>query len=373
MAGKTTRGLTRNTLRTPAIIVELDLMDRNIATMAARAKTMGVKLRPHAKSHKCVEIAQRLAQAGATGASCATIEEAECMALGGVSGILITSPMVTADQLDRLKRLLGRGADISAVADHPANVEAYAEIATATGRQFDVLIDFDFGLGRTGCVEVPDAVALVQKIKANPSLTFRGIQAYWGNLQQVMPYGERVRLAGVQQDRLRGLIAALKSAGLAPEIVSGAGTGTHVVDGGTGLFTELQPGSFLFMDSCYGSITTNENENPFAPSLFVAASVVSANRPGRVIVNAGWKAFATDSGKPEPRRGAPAGATYRFMGDEHGAVDFEGSGPSLGDTIEFLTSHCDPTVNLHPAFHVVRGEEVIDIWPIRARYGGVNS
>jgi D-serine deaminase-like pyridoxal phosphate-dependent protein len=145
-----------------------------------------------------------------------------------------------------------------------------------------------------------------------------------------------------------------------------------VVDGSTGLFTELQPGSFLFMDSCYGSITTNENENSFMPSLFVAASVVSANHPGRVIVNAGWKAFATDSGKPEPRRGAPAGATYRFMGDEHGAVDFEGPGPTLGDTIEFLTSHCDPTVNLHPAFYVVRGEEVIDVWPIRARYRGAS-
>ena len=122
------------------------------------------------------------------------------------------------------------------------------------------------------------------------------------------------------------------------------------------------------MDSCYSSIVTNDNENPFLPSLFVAASVVSANRPGCVIVNAGWKAFATDSGKPQPLRGAPAGASYRFMGDEHGAVDFEGQGPVLGDTIEFLTSHCDPTVNLYPAFHVVRGEEVVDLWPIRARY-----
>jgi D-serine deaminase-like pyridoxal phosphate-dependent protein len=194
------------------------------------------------------------------------------------------------------------------------------------------------------------------------------LQAYWGNLQQIMPLSERQRLAGIQQDRLRALIAALKEAGLVPEVVSGAGTGTHAVDGRTGLLTELQPGSFLFMDSCYGSIVTNENENPFEPSLFVAASVVSNNRPGCVIVNAGWKAFATDSGKPQPRRGAPANATYRFMGDEHGAVDFEGSGPALGATIEFLTSHCDPTVNLHPAFHVVKGDELVDIWKIRARY-----
>jgi D-serine deaminase-like pyridoxal phosphate-dependent protein len=360
--------VSRADVPTPALLVDIDLLDANIATMAERAKAMGVKLRPHAKAHKSVEIAQRLQRAGAIGASCATIEEAECMALGGISGILITSPMVTPNQLDRLYQLLLRGADVMAIADNPANADAYAAIAAAAGRDMDVLVEFDFGVGRTGCATIEDAVTLAKRIAGKPRLHFRGLQSYWGNLQQVMPLSERQRLAGIQQDRLRALIAALKEAGLTPEIVSGAGTGTHAVDGRTGLLTELQPGSFLFMDSCYGSIVTNENENPFEPSLFVAASVVSNNRPGCVIVNAGWKAFATDSGKPQPRRGVPEGATYRFMGDEHGAVDFEGKGPTLGDTIEFLTSHCDPTVNLYPAFHVVKGNELVDIWKIRARY-----
>ena len=131
----------------------------------------------------------------------------------------------------------------------------------------------------------------------------------------------------------------------------------------------MQPGSFLFLDSCYGAITISETENPFEPSLFVAASVVSAIRPGRAIVNAGWKAFATDSGMPVPRRGAPPGATYRYMGDEHGAVDFvNAAAPAPGAAIEFLTSHCDPTVNLYGRLHVVRGEEVVDVWSICARY-----
>jgi D-serine deaminase-like pyridoxal phosphate-dependent protein len=232
----------------------------------------------------------------------------------------------------------------------------------------DVIVDFDFGMGRTGCVEIQDAVFLAQQISANPSLRFRGIQAYWGHLQQVTPMTERQRTAGVQHERLRAVIGALASAGLKPEIVSGAGTGTHAIDGKSGLFTELQPGSFLFMDSCYGPSLASGADNPFAASLFVAASVVSANVPGRVIVNAGFKAFATDSGKPEPRRGAPAGATYRFMGDEHGAVEFTGQAPALGATIEFLTSHCDPTVNLHAAYQVVRGDGIVDVWPIRARY-----
>ncbi|MGA8771463.1 MAG: DSD1 family PLP-dependent enzyme, partial [Rhodomicrobium sp.] len=194
-------------------------------------------------------------------------------------------------------------------------------------------------------------------------------QAYWGNLQQVSPFSERSRLIAIQADRVRGVVAALVSAGLPPAIVTGGGTGSHRIDATMGLFTEIQPGSYLFMDSCYGAISISENDNPFAPSLFVAATVVSANKPGRVVVNAGWKAFATDSGKPVALRGAPPGAAFRFMGDEHGALDFEGDGgPALGSIIEFLTSHCDPTVNLYSAFHVVRGDKVIDVWPIKARY-----
>ena len=243
-------GTTRTAVRTPALVLDIDLLDRNIATMAGLARGMGMKLRPHAKSHKCVEIARRLAKAGALGPCCATIDEAEAMAEGGIAGILITSPMAAPHQIERLKRLLIRGADVAVTADHPANAEAYAGIAKAAGRVLDVLVDFDFGLGRTGCVEIQDAAALAQRIAASPSLKLRGIQAYWGNLQQVMPFAERVRLAGVQHDRLRALIGAFSSAGLTPEIVSGAGTGTHMIDGGSGLFTELQPGSFLFLDSC---------------------------------------------------------------------------------------------------------------------------
>jgi D-serine deaminase-like pyridoxal phosphate-dependent protein len=357
-------GAPRQLVKTPALILDIEALDRNIATMGARAKEMGMGLRPHAKSHKCVEIAQRLQRAGALGACCATIGEAEAMALGGIAGILITSPMVTADQLARLTRLLGRGADVAAVADHPQNAAAYAATAKATGRMMDVFVDFDFGLGRTGCVETQDAVALAQAIAVSPGLRFRGVQAYWGHLQQIMPVSDRAEKVAEQHARLRSLISALTGAGLTPEIVSGAGTGTHMIDGKSGLFTELQPGSFLFLDSCYGKSVGA----PFEESLFVATSVVSGNAKGRVIVNGGLKAFATDSGKPEARRGGPMASTYRFMGDEHGALDFQGEAPPLGAAIEFLTSHCDPTVNLYPAFHVVKGDEIVDAWPIRARY-----
>jgi len=359
----------RSDVPTPALLVDIDLLDRNIASMRDAAAALGVKLRPHAKAHKCVEVAQRIMAAGAVGASCATIGEAETMALGGIGGILVTAPLTSSDAIDRLRRLLLRGADIAVVADHPASVAQLAAVAAEAGRTLDVVVDIDVGMGRTGCAEIPDAVALARQIEAAPALTYAGIQAYWGNLQHVSPFAERARLIAIQTERVRAVIAALTSAGLPPPIVSGGGTGSHRIDAATGLFTEIQPGSYLFMDSCYSAVSISENDNPFVPSLFVAATVVSANKPGRVVVNAGWKAFAADSGKPVALRGGPPGASFRFMGDEHGALDFEGGGgPELGATVEFLTSHCDPTVNLYGAFHVVRGDEVVDIWPIRARY-----
>ena len=354
---------------TPALLLDIESLDRNIAVMREFSQTHGMALRPHAKSHKCVEIAQRIAAAGAAGVCCSSIGEMEAMALGGLGGILMTAPLCSADGLARLRQLLLRGADIAVVADHPGPVAALAAIATATGRTLSVLVDVDVGLGRAGCVEIADAVSLAKDIAAAHGLRFAGIQAYWGHLQQVTPFAERARLVDIQAARLRAVVAALKAAGLAPAIVSGGGTGSHRIDAASGLFTEIQPGSYLFMDSLYGSISISANENPFVPSLFVAATVVSANRRGKLIVNAGLKAFATDSGKPRALRGAPEGASYRFMGDEHGALDFDGDSlPLPGATIEFLTSHCDPTVNLYAAYHVVRGEDVIDLWPIRGRY-----
>jgi len=359
----------RSEVPTPALLLDIDILDRNIATMRDCAVALGVKLRPHAKAHKCVEIAQRIMAAGAVGASCATIGEAEAMASGGIGGILVTAPLTSNDAMERLYRLLLRGADIAVVAEDPACVSRLSATAAASGRTLHVIVDVDVGMGRTGCLDIADAVALARQITDSPALHYGGIQAYWGNLQQVSPFSERARLIAAQADRVRAVIAALRSAGLPPPIVTGGGTGSHRIDATTGLFTEIQPGSYLFMDSCYSTISISENDNPFTPSLFVAATVVSANKLGRVVVNAGWKAFATDSGKPVALRGAPQGASFRFMGDEHGALDFEGdAGPAPGATIEFVTTHCDPTVNLYSAYHVVRGDAVIDIWPIRARY-----
>lgn len=353
--------MTRDQLPTPSLVLDHDAMTRNIATMTAFCRDRGVGLRAHAKCHKSVAIARLLADAGAIGASCATIGEAEAMAAGGITGILVTSPMATPDQLRRVRRLVGQGADLTLVVDDPDNVDAL------DGLPLPLVVDLDGGSRRTGCASVDDAAALAERIARNGTLRLAGVQCYWGHLQQVMPFEERRRRV---DERKAGLHQLLDRIGPV-EIVTGAGTGSFALDTDAGPFTEIQAGSFLFLDSQYSAVPVTPDGNPFEPSLFVRTAVVSRGHPGRVIVDAGLKALATDSGAPIPERGAPPDATYRFMGDEHGAIDFDPALPSppLGAAIELLTPHCDPTVNLHDRYHVVRGDEVIDAWLIVRGYG----
>ncbi|HUN51943.1 MAG TPA: alanine racemase, partial [Candidatus Sulfotelmatobacter sp.] len=233
------------------------------------------------------------------------------------------------------------------------------------------LVDFDIGLHRTGAASVADAVALAKGIAAAPSLRFAGVQAYAGQLQHVADYAEREKLARQQHARLAELIEALRRAGLPPPAISGGGTGTHDIDAGARVFTELQAGSYIFMDVDYDRIQLRPgaNRQPFENALFVQTSVVSANAAGFVTTDAGLKRFATDGPKPVLATGAPAGATYRFQGDEHGAVVFAEAGQTLplGAVLACVVPHCDPTVNLYDHYHCVRGDRLVDIWPVDAR------
>jgi 3-hydroxy-D-aspartate aldolase len=358
----------RDQVTTPSLLIDLDALDGNVKIMTDFARSNGIGLRPHAKSHKSVDIARRLVAAGALGACCATIGEAEAMAAGGIGGLLITSPLTAPHMLERLGRLLSRGADVMVVADDVGNVAKLAVVAASYDALLPVLVELDVGIGRTGCADVVGAVAVARSIASHGTLSFAGVQAYWGQLQQIMPYAERSRRVEEQATRVRELVSSLTALALVPPRVTGGGTGTHWIDTSLNLFTELQVGSFIFLDSLYGATELVPGNNPFTPSLFVAASVVSASHPGKVIVNAGLKALATDSGKPVPALGAPEESAYRFMGDEHGAVEFGNRpAPPLGAVLEFLTSHCDPTVNLYTCYRIVRGGEVIDEWPISAR------
>jgi D-serine deaminase-like pyridoxal phosphate-dependent protein len=252
--------------------------------------------------------------------------------------------MVGSDMLARVGRLLLRGADVSLVADDPSTVADLAAIAAAAGRVLPVLVDLDVGQGRTGCADPDSAVALAQLLERAEGLAFNGVQAYWGNLQQVTPFDERRARVQTQAERLDVVLAQLRSAGLGPDVVTGGGTGTSYIDPTLNLFTEIQPGSYLFLDSCYGEVRldgTGGDGGSYTPSLFVSATVVSAARPGRAIVNAGFKALATlrTSGS------SPRGAARRNI-CVHGGRAWrdrlrppEGKPARLGP-VDLLTSHC---------------------------------
>lgn len=360
----------RSRLNTPTLVLDLDALEANIATLADFTRAANVHLRPHAKCHKSVAIARRQFAAGAIGMCCATIGEAEVLSRAGIPGILVTSPLTTAQKIARFLRLARTGGDAPiAVVDHPANVAQLAEAARAQGLRLRVLVDIDPGMHRTGVATADACMQLVADCAHRPELCYEGVQCYAGLGQHIVGLAARREYAEGMLARLRGICDGLRAAGHAPAIVSGSGTGAFALDAGAGLLTELQCGSYLFMDNQYCQLEYAGDQPRFARSLFVQAAVVSANHAGFVTVDAGLKHFAVDGGAPVVTRGAPPNAVFAYMGDEHGRLDL-GAGaarPAPGSRIEFGVPHCDPTVNLYNHYHCFRGEMLVDIWPVDAR------
>jgi 3-hydroxy-D-aspartate aldolase len=361
----------RRMLDTPALVVDLDALARNIAAMAAHARAVGVALRPHAKTHKSVRIAEMQVAAGAVGICCATLGEAEVMVAGGIPGVHITSPQVTPSKITRLMALNARAQrGLSVVVDHPENVAALDRASLAADKRLDVLVDFSAGHRRTGCRDEASLAALARAVAKAVGLVFGGIQSYSGNLQHIPRRAERREMALARLAELGGIIVRLREGGIDVPIVTGAGTGTFDLDPEARVFTELQVGSYIFMDVDYlRALEDGRNAPPFETALFLATAVVSANADGYVTTDGGLKSFATDGPAPEVSSGAPPGSQYRFFGDEHGKLILpEGAPrPPLGTIVECVTPHCDPTVNLHDFYHLVRGDTLVDIWPVDAR------
>ncbi len=361
----------RRELNTPVLVVELDALDRNIQRMADFAQSKGLKLRPHAKTHKSPDIAKRQIAAGAVGACCAKIGEAEVLADNGVAtGLHITSPVVSSPAIARLIALNGRTADLMCVVDNPANAALLGHAAKAAGKPLNVVIDIDPGIRRTGVASAAAAVAVLNAIRAEPSLVFKGVQCYCGIQQHMASFQERREAMIERAAYVRTVIAALAEAGAACEIVTGGGTGTHRIDAELDLFTELQVGSYVFMDSQYLAcdLTGDGQACPFETALMIDARVVSSNAPGMVTVDAGFKAFSTDADPPLVLAGLGEGAKYFFMGDEHGAVLLPpGETLALADRVVLGAPHCDPTVNLYDTYHVVQGDTLRALWPVAAR------
>ena len=360
----------RTALNTPALVIDLDALDRNIAVMAHLVAAHGVGLRPHAKTHKSIDIARRQIDAGAIGLCCAKIGEAEVLADGGIEGLLITSPVAAPAAIERLATLAGRSPGLMAVIDHPGVAQAIDRALFAAGTMLDVIIDIDPGIRRTGVASAEHAVALAQAIEAAPRLRYRGVQFYCGAQQHIESYAERRAAIEERTHYLEDVITALTEAGFAPEIVTGSGTGTHRIDLALGVFTELQAGSYVFMDKQYLDCDLAEGPvSPFETALGVDARVVSANHAALVTIDAGFKSLSTDGGVAVVRCGASPDTRFVFMGDEHGGLVGPLIGEQLkpGDAVTLTVPHCDPTVNLYDTYHVVRGDTLIDLWPVSAR------
>jgi D-serine deaminase-like pyridoxal phosphate-dependent protein len=357
-------------LATPALVIDLPSFERNLVAMQEHCNRVGVKLRPHAKTHKCAEIARRQLKAGGVGQCVAKLGEAEALAEAGIDGILVTSPVVTAQAFARAAKLNARLGDFMVVADSAVCADGYAQAARASGKRLKVLVDVDIGLHRTGIQPGEPALALAQKIASEPQLQFMGLQGYAGQLQHVPVFEERRTQSLAAMKTLGETRDRIVAAGLPCPIVSGGGTGTFNIDPEARVLTELQAGSYIFMDKQYGEVRiANAAPLSFEMSLFVQTTVISATMPGLVTSDAGLKSFATEAGAPIISSGAPEGASYFFFGDEQGGIMLGGADKklALGSSVRCVVPHCDPTVNLYEAYHVVDGDRLVDIWPIEAR------
>ena len=361
-------GAAQDEIDTPALVVDLDAFERNLNKMAAFAAERGVRLRPHAKTHKCPTIARLQIAAGAVGQCCQKVGEAEALVRGGVRDVLVSNEVVGMPKLRRLAAL-AHEATVGLCFDAASQVAAASQAAVEAGVVLGGLVEIEVGMQRCGVASPQAAVALAQRIADAPGLQFRGLQAYHGSAQHLATWQERRAAIDGAATVVRGTLDALRAAGLDCAFVSGAGTGTFRMEGASGLWNELQAGSYLFMDTEYARIGGERGGayDEFAHSLFVLTTVMSTPAPDRAIVDAGLKSYSAEKGFPWVH-GRP-GLEVTGVSDEHGRIRIAPDAPrlELGDKVMLIPGHCDPTINLHEWFVGVRNGRVETLWPITAR------
>ncbi|MDF1484526.1 DSD1 family PLP-dependent enzyme [Ramlibacter sp. H39-3-26] len=357
-----TTGQRVDQIDTPALVVDLDAMERNIQRMAEFARKHQVRWRPHAKMHKSAELALQMQAAGATGACVQKTAEAEALAAGGVNDIFISNEVVAPHKLLRVARLAAllaaRGGRLAIAVDSPEGIQRLGEALAAARAAADVLIEIDVGQGRCGAAPGPETLALAQAVHGQPQMRFAGLHAYHGGAQHLRSArARREAIAGAVEAarRTRDLIAA---AGIDVPLVTGAGTGTLVHEAASGVYGELQAGSFLFMDADYAANEREPAQPNFEHALFVKTQVISA-RATHAVCDAGHKSHAIDSGLPRVLAQDDRHALdYASGGDEHGILRARRPGghlPALGQMLWLIPGHCDPSVNLHDVMVGVRG------------------
>lgn len=361
-------GMPLEALDTPALLLDLDVFERNIDRLARAVAGAPVRLRPHAKSHKCPVIALRQMASGAVGVCCQKVSEPEAMVYGGVPDVLVSNQIVGTPKIARLVAL-AKQARVAVCVDDARNVAALNEAATAFGVRLPVLVEVNVGAERCGVEPGEPALALAQRVARSPGLRFGGLQAYHGAAQHIRDHAKRKEAIDAAGEKTRRTVDLLRQHGLTSAVVSGAGTGTYPFGAASGIWNELQAGSYIFMDADYQQNLGPDGRpgSEFAQSLFVYATVMSRPTKDRAILDAGLKALSVDAGMP--RVAGMEDVEYLRASDEHGKLtlqDPHGALP-LGAKLRLIPGHCDPTVNMYDWYVCYRNNRVEALWPITAR------
>jgi D-serine deaminase-like pyridoxal phosphate-dependent protein len=355
-------------LDTPCLVLDREAFVRNHDRLMHSMKGLGVAVRPHAKSHKCPEIARHQIRNGAVGICCQKVSEAEAFADEGIENILVANEFFGQKKVHRYLALASRLSAIACCVDHPDQVAALSMAGEQSRIRLRLLVEIDVGQGRCGVQDLSDAVALASQIAQSPWLELAGIQGYHGSAQHFRSYSERLTAISSAADRIWALHGELGRLGIDAPWRTGGGTGSYAIEAKSGAYTEVQPGSYVFMDADYqrNQPAPDAQQPVFEHALYVAATVMSRPSPDRAVLDAGLKSFSVDSGLPV--LDGPAGCTYVKASDEHGVVSTKHSSSlQLGDVLRVIPGHCDPTVNLYDHIVVMSEGRVVDVWPISAR------
>jgi 3-hydroxy-D-aspartate aldolase len=363
-------GMAAADIQTPCLVLDLDALERNIKKMGDYAKAHGMRHRAHGKMHKSVDVLKLQQELGAAcGVCCQKVSEAEVFVRGGIKDVMVSNQVTDPLKIDRLAQLPKYGARILVCVDDPENIKALSEAAVKHGTQIEALVEIDCGAGRCGVSTTQDVVHIAKMIDSAEGLKFAGIQAYQGAMQHMDLYADRKAKLDVAIAQVADAVQGLKSNGLDCDIVGGGGTGSYYFESASGVYNELQCGSYAFMDADYGRILDEQgkriDQGEWENSLFILTTVMSHSKADKAIVDAGLKAQSVDSGLPIVY--GRDDVEYLKCSDEHGVVADPNGALKVNDKLRLVPGHCDPTCNVHDWYVGVRGDKVETLWPVSAR------
>ena len=363
-------GMAYEDIQTPCLILDLDALERNIKKMGDYARKHNMRHRAHGKMHKSVDVLRlQMELGGAIGVCCQKVSEAEVFARAGIKEILVSNEVRDPAKIDRLARLPKYGGQVIVCVDDIDNVADLSDAAQRHGTTIECFVEIDCGAGRCGVTTTEAVVEIAKAIAAAPGLKFTGIQAYQGAMQHMDSYDDRKAKLDAAIAQVSDAVEALKKEGLEPELVSGGGTGSYYFEFNSGVYNELQCGSYAFMDADYGRIHDKDgkriDQGEWENALFILTSVMSHAKPDKAICDAGLKAQSVDSGLPFIY--GRDDVKYVKCSDEHGVIEDKNGVLTINEKLRLVTSHCDPTCNVHDFYIGVRNGNVETIWPVSAR------